>query len=158
MTELGVEESIDEEVNISHACTDEADNYFARIIGRIEEIIVDENFMNLQSKFLEEYWREFDNEEENKLVYTDIFKKYISTIEKHLEEKLLISIKDFNMKHFEQELENKQNELDGEVFEILSTFSDFRAFKNMFLDYKAMKEGRVVDFSQDISISKYIEV
>lgn len=85
--------------------TDEADNYFARIIGCIEEIIVDDNFMHLQNKFLEEYWSEFDNDEENKLVYTDIFQKYILTIEKYLEERLLTSIKDFNMRHFEQELE-----------------------------------------------------
>lgn len=65
---------------------------------------MDENFTNLQTKFLEEYWREFDDEEENKLVYMDIFRKYILTIEKYLEERLLTSIKDFNMRHFEQQL------------------------------------------------------
>ncbi|KAJ8920582.1 hypothetical protein NQ315_004721 [Exocentrus adspersus] len=144
-----------EEINISNIGTDESDNYFAQIIGCVEEIIVDEDFTKLQNKFLEEYWREFDNEEENKLVYTEIFKKYISTIEKYLEERLLSSIKDFNMKHFEEELMKKQNELEGEIFEILSTFSDFGAFKNMLLDYRAMKEGRAVDFSLDISVSKY---
>jgi ADP-ribosylation factor 2-binding protein len=32
----------------------------------------------------------------------------------------------------------RRNELDGEVFEMLFTFSDFTAFKEMFLDYKAV--------------------
>lgn len=32
----------------------------------------------------------------------------------------------------------RRNELDGEIFEMLSTFSDFMAFKEMFLDYRAV--------------------
>jgi ADP-ribosylation factor 2-binding protein len=32
----------------------------------------------------------------------------------------------------------RRNELDGEVFEMLFTFSDFTAFKEMFLDYRAV--------------------
>lgn len=35
----------------------------------------------------------------------------------------------------------RQNELDGEIFEIIATFSDFIAFKNMFLDYKNVSFG-----------------
>ncbi|GLH04637.1 ADP-ribosylation factor-like protein 2-binding protein [Gryllus bimaculatus] len=47
----------------------------------------------------------------------------------------------------------RKDELDGEVFEILDTFSDFMAFKEMFLDYKAIKEGTVEDLSKDIVVS-----
>lgn len=32
----------------------------------------------------------------------------------------------------------KQTELEGEVFEVLSTITDFLAFKEMFLDYRAV--------------------
>jgi hypothetical protein len=32
----------------------------------------------------------------------------------------------------------RKDELDGEVFDMLLTFSDFTAFKEMFLDYKAV--------------------
>jgi len=32
----------------------------------------------------------------------------------------------------------RKDELDGEVFDVLFTFSDFTAFKEMFLDYKAV--------------------
>lgn len=34
----------------------------------------------------------------------------------------------------------KQAELEGEVFEVLSTITDFLAFKEMFLDYRAVCE------------------
>ncbi|EGI69431.1 ADP-ribosylation factor-like protein 2-binding protein [Acromyrmex echinatior] len=47
----------------------------------------------------------------------------------------------------------KQTELEGEVFEVLSTITDFLAFKEMFLDYRAMKEGKVADLSCGISIT-----
>lgn len=33
---------------------------------------------------------------------------------------------------------NRKNELDGEIFELLLTFSDFLTFKEMILDYKAV--------------------
>lgn len=49
----------------------------------------------------------------------------------------------------------RQNELEGEIFEILSTFTDFLAFKEKFLDYKAMKEGKVMDLSKEFVICKY---
>ena len=32
----------------------------------------------------------------------------------------------------------KRPELDGEVFEVLETFTEFLAFKEMFLDYRAV--------------------
>lgn len=33
---------------------------------------------------------------------------------------------------------DRRNELEGEIFEMLSTFTDFVAFKEMFLDYKSV--------------------
>lgn len=33
----------------------------------------------------------------------------------------------------------RKNELDGEVFEVLFTLTDFTAFKEMFLDYRKVK-------------------
>lgn len=32
----------------------------------------------------------------------------------------------------------RKDELDGEIFEMLNTFSDFVTFKEMFLDYRAV--------------------
>ena len=40
----------------------------------------------------------------------------------------------FYLSHFS----DRKDELEGEVFEILLTFSDFMSFKEMFLDYRAV--------------------
>ncbi|KAL3282769.1 hypothetical protein HHI36_005936 [Cryptolaemus montrouzieri] len=59
------------------------------------------------------------------------------------------------MADLENELKKRQNELDGQIFEILETFSDFESFKSMVLDYRNMKMGQSIDFSMDISVRKY---
>ena len=37
----------------------------------------------------------------------------------------------------------RKEELDGEIFEILLTFSDFMAFKEMVLDYRAVSSFKL---------------
>ena len=41
----------------------------------------------------------------------------------------------------------RRDELDGEVFEILLTFSDFLSFKEMFVDYKAVSRLDLSSFT-----------
>ncbi|RZB77467.1 ADP-ribosylation factor-like protein 2-binding protein [Asbolus verrucosus] len=174
-----------DDLDISHRCLEASEKYFAQVIGCIEDILMDENFLNLHTEFMEEHWQEFDEGEENKLVYSDIFEKYLETIEKYIETELKKAIPEFKMLEFEYELRyglgkcswflnnftlktwcrneerlisshwKRHNELEGEIFEILSTFSDFVSFKEKFLDYKAMKEGKTADFSEDFSIIQY---
>lgn len=50
---------------------------------------------------------------------------------------------------------DKKGSLDGEIFELLYTLSDFLAFKEMFLEYKNYKDGRCIDLSSSISITSY---
>lgn len=54
------------------------------IVGVLQEIIMDENFERLQKKFANEHCMHFEATEENKLIYTDIFKKYHDTIEVYI--------------------------------------------------------------------------
>ncbi|XP_069674963.1 ADP-ribosylation factor-like protein 2-binding protein [Periplaneta americana] len=129
------------------------DSFFDLIIGHIEDILMEDNFQELQKSFMEKYWHEFDDDEENKLCYMDIFKEYTDVIERHIETHLMTKIPNFSMDEFIEHLQTRKNELDGEVFEILFTFSDFLAFKEMFLDYKAVKNGTVEDLSKDICIT-----
>ena len=46
---------------------------------------------------------------------------------------------------FVPELESRKTELEGEVFEMLFTLTDFLAFKEMFVDYKVMKQSGALD-------------
>jgi ADP-ribosylation factor 2-binding protein len=54
------------------------------IVGTLQEIIIDAEFEIFQKKFCNEYCMHFEATEENKLIYTDIFKKYHDTIETYI--------------------------------------------------------------------------
>ena len=41
--------------------------------------VSEEEFQGLQTDFLEKYYAEFDDTEENKFIYTDIHREYVST-------------------------------------------------------------------------------
>lgn len=40
----------------------------------------EDEFQTLQNNFLEKYYHEFDDSEENKFIYTDIHQEYVSII------------------------------------------------------------------------------
>lgn len=103
--------------------------------------------------FMDCYYHLFDQGEENKIVYTEIYQKYTSLIETFIVESLNDKMSYFDMDRFAVELENKKSQLDGEIFELLYTLTDFLAFKDMVLDYKAFKEGVYDDLSQDFSVT-----
>lgn len=41
-------------------------------------MIVGEEFTQLQQSFMEQHYHHFEDVEENKFIYTDIFKEYVS--------------------------------------------------------------------------------
>ncbi|XP_015182739.1 PREDICTED: ADP-ribosylation factor-like protein 2-binding protein [Polistes dominula] len=126
---------------------------FDVIIGHIEDLLLDYGFYDLQNKFLEKYWTTFEPAEENKLIYTEIFNEYNAIIETHIVNHLKQIIPHFNMDIFLRDLRENKADLDGEVFDILSTITDFQSFKEMVLDYRAVKEGTVPDLSSGISVT-----
>ncbi|KAH9515502.1 ADP-ribosylation factor-like protein 2-binding protein [Bulinus truncatus] len=128
------------------------DAYFDTVIGCIEDIIMEEPFHLIQNGFLEKYYKEFEDTEENKFCYTDIHKEYITVIESYLETELKKRLTNFCMPEFTQQLQQRKEELEGEIFEILLTFSDFMAFKEMLLDYKTEKEGNTIDLSGGLTV------
>ncbi|XP_008309354.1 ADP-ribosylation factor-like protein 2-binding protein [Cynoglossus semilaevis] len=132
----------EEEVLVISSSTDAA---FDSVIGCIEDIIMEEEFQQLQQTFMEKYYQEFDDSDENKLSYTPIFKEYVDLLEKHLERQLVERIPGFHMNTFIELLMRHKEETDGDIFDMLLTFTDFMAFKEMFLEYRAEKEGRGLD-------------
>ncbi|KAK2848059.1 hypothetical protein Q7C36_009741 [Tachysurus vachellii] len=129
-----------------------ADALFDTVIGNIEDIIMDDDFQNLQRAFMEKYYLEFEDTEENKLIYTPIFNEYIELLEKYLEQQLIERIPGFNMNDFTHSLNQHREEVSGDIFDMLLTFTDFMAFKEMFLDYRAEREGRGLDLSTGLVV------
>ncbi|KAF8570091.1 hypothetical protein P879_02092 [Paragonimus westermani] len=104
---------------------EESPSSFDTVIGYLEDIII----------------------KENRFCYTDIHNNYVDIVERFLEKELKGRIHDFVMSDFLSDLSHRQKELDGEVFEMLYTFTDFLAFKEMMLDYKNAKTGATVDLA-----------
>ncbi|KAF6078390.1 hypothetical protein HJG60_009227 [Phyllostomus discolor] len=74
-------------------------------------------------------------------------------MEKYIEEQLLERIPGFSMAAFTTTLQHHKDEVAGDIFDMLLTFTDFLAFKEMFLDYKAEKEGRALDLSSGLVVT-----
>ncbi|XP_030587400.1 ADP-ribosylation factor-like protein 2-binding protein [Archocentrus centrarchus] len=130
-----------------------ADMAFDAVIGCIEEIVMEDDFQQLQQIFMEKYYLEFEDSDENKLSYTPIFNEYVDLLEKHLEQQLVERIPGFNMSSFKELLMEHKEEVSGDIFDMLLTFTDFMAFKETFLQYRATKEGRGLDPSQVLVVT-----
>ncbi|XP_063698272.1 ADP-ribosylation factor-like protein 2-binding protein [Culicoides brevitarsis] len=130
--------------------------YFDEVIGHIESLVMeDERFQNILNQFLEEYYDQFDDNEENKIEYMEIHQLYTCALENFLVNSLNQRMGYFDMDRFASELEGKKGTLDGEIFDFLYTLNDFNAFKEMFLDYKNFKQGNCIDLSSGISVISY---
>merc|ERR1712070_62996 len=112
------------------------DDLFDAIVGKLEEIIMDENFNEETTEFMRTNCVFFDRDEEHKLEYTDIFKRYTNLIEDHVERGLREGIPDFDMEKFLGMLEARQEEVSADVFDMLLSMSDFELFKDQMCDYK----------------------
>ncbi|XP_005899941.2 ADP-ribosylation factor-like protein 2-binding protein [Bos mutus] len=142
-----------EEESFALSFSSASDAEFDAVVGYLEDIIMDDEFQLLQRNFMDKYYQEFEDTEENKLTYTPIFNEYISLVEKYIEEQLLERIPGFNMAAFTTTLQHHKDEVAGDIFDMLLTFTDFLAFKEMFLDYRAEKEGRGLDLSSGLVVT-----
>jgi len=111
---------------------------FDGICGAIEEILImDEEFLSTQRQFCDEHCRIFEDTEENKMEYTGLFGQYTALMERTLEERLASKVPGFSMRRFEMQLIDRKDEIGGEIFDLLLSFSDFSEFKATMLAHKA---------------------
>ncbi|XP_032237528.2 ADP-ribosylation factor-like protein 2-binding protein [Nematostella vectensis] len=133
-----------------------SDKKFDTTVGHLEDIIMEESFQTIVKNFMEEHYQHFEDTEENKLIYTDIFKEYVNKIEKYIDEQLHRRMQSFNMEEFMKNLQRRPEQIDGDIYDILISFTDFLAFKQTMLDYKAEKEGTAIDFSDLMTVRSSI--
>ncbi|XP_070828607.1 ADP-ribosylation factor-like protein 2-binding protein [Chaetodon trifascialis] len=145
-----------DEENFAVSSSSAADAAFDAVIGYIEDIIMEEEFQQLQQNFMEKHYVEFEDSDENKLSYTPIFNEYVDLLEKYLEQQLVERLPGFNMDTFIELLMQHKEEVPGDIFDMLLTFTDFMAFKEMFLEYRAEKEGRGLDLTQGLVVTSLI--
>jgi len=154
ITDLNFNDSEDiDETFASHKSNDPETEQFDQTIGLIEDLIMDNEFRSIQQTFLTKYAHEFDPElDENKLIYTDIHREYLTIIEDFVLNKIQRSQPNFNLELFMKQLESRQDELEGEIFEFLLTFTDFPAFKEWMLDHRRSSTLDMNSCLQSISL------
>ncbi|XP_028307466.1 ADP-ribosylation factor-like protein 2-binding protein [Gouania willdenowi] len=145
-----------EEENFGICSSSATDSAFDAVIGCIEDIIMEEEFQHLQQSFMEKHYLEFDDSDENKLSYTPIFNEYVALMEKHLEQQLMERIPEFKMDTFTELLQHRKDEVPEDIVEMLLTFTDFMAFKEKLLDYRAEKEGHGLDLTQALVVTSLV--
>lgn len=62
----------EEEFEISYGGNPE-DDIFDSIVGRIQDLVMSDEFISLQTQFFQNYCQVFTNDEENRLEYMPIF-------------------------------------------------------------------------------------
>ncbi|KAI9223383.1 the ARF-like 2 binding protein BART-domain-containing protein [Blastocladiella britannica] len=123
---------------------------FDQVIGEIESILVDPEFVEIQDAFFEKHYLEFENKDENKLECMQIFRQYTQLIERQLESRLLAAFEWFEMADFMRLCRNyvrNDEKCSGDVFDVLASLGDFNLFKEIILAYREQREGTAIDFS-----------
>ena len=147
------EEAEADETLAFHQSNDGDTENFDRTIGLIEDLIMDDEFRTIQQEFLDKYAKEFDPKvDENKFIYTDIHREYLKIIEDFILNKIKQTQKDFSLDAFMKQLESHPDEFEGEIFEILLTFTDFLAFKQWMLDHRQENTVDLQTCLQSISL------
>ena len=114
------------------------------IFQELRTIIYDKEFELAQRAFMEKNYDQFEDTEENKLIYTQIYEQFVSLLENIIIVKLELKFKsedidDFyttfvdNMKQYEAE--------DAVTVNSLFSFIDFEKFKESILLYKKDRDN-----------------
>lgn len=126
-----------EDEDFTIAADSAADAAFDRQVEVLQEVVLDDAFQALLGGYCKEHCHHFEDTEENKLIYTELFQKYSDQIEGYLEEKLTGTISGFSMQVFLEELMRRgEEEIDGAVFDLLVSLADFDSFKQQMLEAK----------------------
>ena len=117
-----------------------SDQRWDACIGVLENVLMDESFSDAQEEFCRQHCHHFDSTDENKLVYTSIYKGYTDMIESRIQKALTTNVDDLSMEEFYGMLEERQGEICGDIWDMLMTIGDFAEFKNLMLAYKVQEE------------------
>eukprot|EP00949_MAST-11_sp_MAST-11-sp1_P000337 g337.t1 len=113
------------------------DARFDNIVGCLEELLMDEAFSSARDAFCKQHCNAFEDSEENKIEYTQIFDNFVQLVESTIESRLVQNVKNFDMEEFNAMLEERKDQICGDIFDLLLSLGDFTEFKSLMLDYKA---------------------
>mmetsp|Transcript_30154 Transcript_30154/g.36854 ORF Transcript_30154/g.36854 Transcript_30154/m.36854 type:complete len:171 (+) Transcript_30154:138-650(+) len=113
------------------------DREFDQIVGALESILMNEDFLKLQNSLCSSFSPYFDDSDENKLIHTELFMKYTQALETFIEKKVSEQFKGISMDTIASMLIGRMEEMEGtDVLDMLMSFTDFNEFKRLILSYK----------------------
>lgn len=119
------------------ASSGEQGDQTSQILAELENMMMDEVFNAEVDSFTQAHCEQFDEGEENKLVYTTLFTQYTKMVEEYIERHLGAALQGFDMQAFCATLSARSdNEELPLALEMLSAFGDFEAFKAMMVSCK----------------------
>mmetsp|Transcript_81521 Transcript_81521/g.242984 ORF Transcript_81521/g.242984 Transcript_81521/m.242984 type:complete len:221 (+) Transcript_81521:68-730(+) len=135
---------VDEDFVIEQRGSEE-ETAFDSTVCALQDLVMSDEFQDLLQGFSKEHCGQFEDTDENKLVYTEIFKKYSDLIEGYLEKKLKEAVPGFEMAKFLEELTKRgEDELDNSMFDLLASLGDFDTFKQQMLSAKAPEKSLTI--------------
>jgi len=142
----GEEEEEEEEFEISNAGGQNAeDDEFDSIVGALQEIVSGKEFQDMVDSFTRKNCNVFEDSEENKLEYTSLFQEYTKHLETYIEKQLQSLVPGFSIEKFSSLLKTRKDQIDEQLLELLSSFSDFQLFKEIMLSHKKSLEAQELE-------------
>ena len=109
---------------------------------------MEEKFQDIQDQFMNKNYKHFEDNDENKLIYTTVHNEYVKLIETYLDTELKRKVPKFSMDEFLKSLSSRREELEGEIFELLLSFDDFIEFKQHMLNFKNV--SRIISILKNV--------
>lgn len=131
------QESDHEEVLASGQSNNEEDSSIDDCLAALEDIVFSQEFSELQDNFFGKYCSIFEDTEENLLVYTEIFNEYGRVLDEYLSKRLKDKLPNFNLSEFAAWLLTHEDEIAGDIVELIHSTTDFLHFKASMLEHKS---------------------
>eukprot|EP00966_Prymnesium_polylepis_P290486 6710032-Prymnesium_polylepis.1 len=129
------DEDSGEEVTL--ASGGESGDQTAQILAELENMMMEEDFNAKVDSFTQQHCDQFDEGEENKLIYTSLFTEYTKMLEAYIEARLGATLQGFDMQAFCASLAARSDKEELPLaLEMLSAYGDFESFKAMMVSCK----------------------
>lgn len=137
-----------EMVHSSNAGSEE--DFFDNAVSCMQDIMLEGDIEERLSSFCREHCAAFDDAEEHKLAHTEIFHQYVELLETQLESACEARLPGFDMASFIAILARiSPDQLQGDLFDMLLSVSDYPTFKAHMLSYKC--EEKLLDLWPTVS-------
>eukprot|EP01065_Artemidia_motanka_P048654 TRINITY_DN7882_c0_g2_i1.p1 TRINITY_DN7882_c0_g2~~TRINITY_DN7882_c0_g2_i1.p1 ORF type:complete len:179 (+),score=50.94 TRINITY_DN7882_c0_g2_i1:82-618(+) len=137
-----LEQADDEEEEV-FCCDSSPLTMFDAAVGALQDIVVSDEFMQSQTEFFARHCSEFGDGGEMSFRCTQIHENFVELMERTLMAELQRTVDGFSPELFLSELaERGDDAVDGPLWDLLCSLTDFVAFRELMLEHKAMHGAR----------------